>query len=473
MKLATRLGLSISVGILGVLGVGAWLWVGWQRAEYRDDVVRDHYVLGRALAGSAELVWRTQGRERALELVEQINRREERMSVRFVRLEAPAGDARRPLLSGVKLDPERPYFSTVRELPGEPPSIVSYVAAPVADRRDGAIEFVEPLAQEQAHARQVLAQALAATALLLLLCTAIALFFGFVFVGRPLRRLTEKARRIGAGDLSGPLEVRQHDEVRELADEMNAMCVRLAEANARVGAESEARIRALQELRHADRLRTVGEVASAMAHELGTPLNLVRMRGEMVATGEVEGEGCRRAGEIIVRESDRMSSIIRQLLDFSRREAPRIARDDLRRVAHETVRMLAPLAERNAVALELKGDGPVHLEIDGNQIRQALTNLVHNAIQATPAGGRVAVEVTANGEGARVVVRDSGAGIAPEHLSRIFEPFFTTKRPGEGTGLGLSVADGIVREHGGSIEVASEPDAGSRFTIHLPREARR
>jgi signal transduction histidine kinase len=473
MKLATRLGLSISVGILAVLGAGAWVWVDWQRAEYRADVVRDHYVLGRALAGSAELVWRTQGRERALELVEQLDRREERMSIRFVRLKTPPDASRRPLLTGVDLGPERPYHSTVRQLPGEPPAVVSYIAAPIADRQDGAIEFVEPLAEEEAHARDVLTQALAVTAVLVLSCTAIALFFGFAFVGRPLRRLTEKARRIGAGDLSGPLLVRQRDEVRELADEMNAMCERLAEAHERVGAESEARIRALQQLRHADRLRTVGEVASAMAHELGTPLNLVRMRGEMVATGEVEGDGCRRAGEIIVRESDRMAVTLRQLLDFARREAPRIATEDLSRVARETVRLLAPVAERSGVALDLSAGEPVPLEFDGNQIRQALTNLVHNALQATPPGGRVSVSVGTNGAGALVEVRDTGEGIAPEHLSRIFEPFFTTKRPGEGTGLGLSVADGIVREHGGTIDVASEPGAGSRFTVHLPREVRR
>jgi signal transduction histidine kinase len=193
----------------------------------------------------------------------------------------------------------------------------------------------------------------------------------------------------------------------------------------------------------------------------------------MVATGEVEGDVCRRAGEIIVRESDRMSAILRQLLDFSRREAPRTASEDLSRVARETVRLLAPVAERSGVTLDLRAEAPVHLEIDGSQIRQALTNLVQNALQATPSGGRVAVEVAAGADGARVHVRDSGGGIAPEHLSRIFEPFFTTKRPGEGTGLGLSVADGIVREHGGTIEVASEPGAGSRFTIHLPGEVRR
>ena len=174
-----------------------------------------------------------------------------------------------------------------------------------------------------------------------------------------------------------------------------------------------------------------------------------------------------------------MAGIIRQLLDFSRRTGAHLDDADLRQVAAGTLEMLGPLAEKRRVALCLTpGDDDVTVRADWNQIQQAVTNLVVNAIQATPDGGTVEVAVGraaagSDDPGNRVLlrVRDSGHGIAPDDLPRVFEPFFTTKDVGEGTGLGLAVAYGIVREHGGWIEVESELGKGSRFTIVLPASA--
>ena len=186
------------------------------------------------------------------------------------------------------------------------------------------------------------------------------------------------------------------------------------------------------------------------------------------------------SARIIVEQAARITAIIRQLLDFSRRRGPSLGPGDLRPLAGRTVELLATLARKRGVVLAVDApEGAVTAQIDPGQIQQVLTNLVVNGLQAMPTGGRLTLRLGRRhatpppdvdgpaGEYAAVTVEDQGDGIAPEHLPRIFEPFFTTKDVGEGTGLGLSVAYGIVREHGGWIDVESKPGAGSRFTFFL------
>jgi signal transduction histidine kinase len=315
---------------------------------------------------------------------------------------------------------------------------------------------------------------------------------GVWLVGRPIKTLINKARRVGAGDFSGRLHIPHAAEIGELATEMNLMSERLADAGKQLAAATTARIAAIEQLRHADRLSTVGKLASGIAHELGTPLNVVSGRAQLIAES-VQAGGADRIGgaaildvtdnvRIIVEQTRRMSAIIRQLLDFARRRGARKASYDLRQLVAQTVSMLQPLAEKRGVALAIEATtAPASAQVDASQIQQVLTNIVVNAIQSMPKGGTVTISLRPSSaqpppgaevtEGARfeIAVRDQGDGIAPEVLPHVFEPFFTTKAVGEATGLGLSVAYGIVQEHGGFITVESEPGQGSRFAIHLPR----
>jgi two-component system NtrC family sensor kinase len=276
----------------------------------------------------------------------------------------------------------------------------------------------------------------------------------------------DKTRRIGAGDLTGPLLLGGRDELARVAGALDRMCDRLAETR--------------DQLRHADRLSTVGKLASGIAHELGTPLNVVGGRAKRILRRAVPpdtGEDAR----IIVEQTDRMAAIIRQLLDFARRRGAARAPADVAGIARDVLRLLAPIAAKREVTLELDdGGAAARVPVDAGQIQQALTNLVMNGIQAMPRGGELRVAITRAratrpppGEGPEaeylvVRVRDAGEGIRPEHLPHVFEPFFTTKDVGEGTGLGLSVTYGIVAEHGGFIDVESEPGRGATFTVHLP-----
>jgi signal transduction histidine kinase len=309
----------------------------------------------------------------------------------------------------------------------------------------------------------------------IVLAGGIALWIGVILVGRPMRQLTEQARRIGGGDLTHRLKLAQHDEIGTLARELNASCDRLLLANARVHAETEARIAALEQLRHADRLKTVGQLASAVAHELGTPLNVVGGRAKLIAKGGLTHAEIDENATIIATQAERMAGIIRQLLDFARRRNLKRSTGDLRELVRRTADMLAVFARTRKVAIAVDvPPEPILLASDPG-LQQAIANVVVNGIQSMPAGGTLRVRVEPQGPdgracatACRIVVEDEGVGISPDHVPRLFEPFFTTKDVGEGTGLGLAVAYGIVSEHGGRIDVTSTLGRGSRFAIVLP-----
>jgi PAS domain S-box-containing protein len=286
-------------------------------------------------------------------------------------------------------------------------------------------------------------------------------------------RLTDSLR-----ELNATLE----NKVAERTVELEQRARQLEEAWAKVRSESEAKIAALEQLRHEDRLKTVGRLASGIAHELGTPLNVISGYAGMIAAGSLSSNDTVESARTIKSQSERIANIVRQILDFARRRPGQRITVDLQQLASQTLELIAPLAKKQNVKLVLaNGDGTAVVNVDVEQIRQVLLNLVTNAVQAMLHGGNVELTIGAAAEPLPegrtdprryvcISVLDEGEGIPQENLNRIFEPFFTTKGPGKGTGLGLAIADGIVREHGGWITVESAPAKGSRFCVYLPRE---
>jgi two-component system, NtrC family, sensor kinase len=485
MKLTRKLTIALACAILVVLGVDASLEVERKAQLFERSIRRDTQLLSRTIAASAARVWTTAGENQARDLVENANRKQSDVSIRWVSLQAPEGNPKRP-----EVPPEiiRPLVAagaaTMRwRAPGEATdSLYTYypIAIPLPER---AIEVRESLEPEREYVRHTVLRGIITTAVLVALCTGVAMIIGVLFVGRPVRRLVDQARRVGQGDLSPRLHLKQRDEIGQLADEMNAMCDRLSETRERLDSETSARMAALEQLRHADRLTTVGKLAAGLAHEIGTPLNVITGYAQLITDEYPDQSGAHRNAGIIAQQAERVAAIIRQLLDFARRRSPNPSRQDLCALARETTSLLGSLAHKHAVSLVLETpDAPVWTRADPGQMKQALTNLVVNGIQSMPEGGTVTVTVAKRravppadiagqpGDYPCLEVRDQGSGISSENLERVFEPFFTTKEVGEGTGLGLSVSYGIVREHGGWIEVESNQGAGSRFGIFLPRE---
>ncbi|HKO90271.1 MAG TPA: HAMP domain-containing sensor histidine kinase, partial [Polyangiaceae bacterium] len=357
--------------------------------------------------------------------------------------------------------------------------LVTYVAAPVADAVEGAIELAQPLASRTGYISRGVSNVLASSAAMLLVCGLIVALIGARLVGKPVSELIAAARRIGAGDFRAITAVQRKDEFGELARALSTMSLELDTARRNMTDETEARIRTLEQLRHAERLVTLGHLASVLAHELGTPLNVVAGHAKLIATGKLSGDPVRESGSVIGGQCERMTQIVRGILDYARRKPPRriwIPASDLVR---QVCDLLRGLAEQRRVKLFVEHpDAEAKLFVDPGQLQQAFINLVMNAIQASRSGSQVRLGVateerapTKAGSTPYVVlsVSDQGPGISPDSQEEIFQPFFTTKANGEGTGLGLSVARDIVREHGGFVEVASAPDEGSTFRVYLPQ----
>ncbi|MGE5181640.1 MAG: sensor histidine kinase [Acidobacteriota bacterium] len=231
---------------------------------------------------------------------------------------------------------------------------------------------------------------------------------------------------------------------------------------------------AVEQLRHAERLHVIGTLAAGVAHELGTPLNVITGAAEMIGDRDVPRTRVTELTALILRQTEQITSIIRHLLEFGRRGGTATTDVDADRAVAATAELLATTARKHhvelVVSLGLGADHPARAS--AREIEQVVSNLLLNGIQAMARGGtlRVATRLEQRPEGswAAIAVEDEGDGIRPEHLPYIFDPFFTTKGIGEGTGLGLSVSYGIVSDWGGRIEVDSQPGHGARFVVLVP-----
>ncbi len=219
----------------------------------------------------------------------------------------------------------------------------------------------------------------------------------------------------------------------------------------------------------ADKLSSIGLLAAGVAHEVNTPLAVISTYAQMLAK-QVSGDDQKsKLLEKIAKQTFRASEIVNSLLNFSRTSSTDFVDVEVNRSIRETLSLIDHQLQKAAIRTELSLDDTVpRLKGSGGKLQQVFLNLFLNARDAMPDGGILAVRTWASNESVLIEIADSGSGIAAEHLARIYDPFFTTKAPKKGTGLGLSVTYGIVREHGGTIEVQSQLGQGTRFTIELP-----
>ena len=263
--------------------------------------------------------------------------------------------------------------------------------------------------------------------------------------------------------------VSSSEQYQHLQETVHQLRTTQVELRARIAAQQETESRLMQ----AAKLAAVGEMAAGIAHELNNPLTTVTGFSELILDETPKDAPHRADMEMILREALRARGVVRRLLDFARQGERTRAMSDMNEIADDVLALTRHLIHTSGVKLEvdLAKDLP-WVSVDSNQIKQVLLNLIHNALQAMPNGGRLQILTEVRQKDNRkwvvVTVKDSGMGIEPQNKDRIFEPFFTTKGNVGGTGLGLAVTYGIVTDHGGTIEVESRPNAGSSFVVWLP-----
>jgi signal transduction histidine kinase len=224
-----------------------------------------------------------------------------------------------------------------------------------------------------------------------------------------------------------------------------------------------------EQLRHADRLATIGQLAAGVAHEMNEPLSNVLGFAQLALKAPGTPQPVVDDLREIVSASLRAREIVKKLLLFARQTPPKKTSTNLNELVEDALFLLEAGCETQGIKIirRLTADLPT-IEADPVQIRQVLVNLTVNAMQAIATEGTVTVETKAEDQLVVLSVTDTGHGMSPEILSKIFSPFFTTKDVGEGTGLGLSVVHGIVTAHGGTIDAESRGGSGSRFIVRLP-----
>jgi len=320
----------------------------------------------------------------------------------------------------------------------------------------------------------------------ILAISAIVVLALMLFVGRPVKGLVLGTRKVADGDLEYRIPIETEDEMGHLARSFNDMTAKLWMANQEITGwvktleqRVEDRTKQLQEtqsqLVHAERLATLGKIAATVAHEINNPLSgvftYVKLMERRIGEGKAAAADIGKYREYlstISREVQRTSSIVMNLLDFTRPKEPSRKAVDLNRLVEESIAIVRGKMGSYGVRLENRMEPLPEILADPAQIQQVFINILVNACEAMNQGGVLTIRSDRDEPGRTVAVSfaDTGPGIPPDDLPRVFDPFFTTKE--KGTGLGLSVAHGIVTRHRGRIEVTSSGRDGTIMTVVLP-----
>ncbi|HEX6839366.1 MAG TPA: ATP-binding protein [Polyangia bacterium] len=541
MKIGTRITLTTVTLVLLTLGLYGWVSLRTRRAELSADLERQMELVGASVRVALEaslkdgvvahrapaLVARWQDAEPTIRfIIFQLDEWQPSMQTpAYVVATRAAATKNGQLVPGaISTDDKSPYVyipapfdgtraqrlqrMIINKMPiGEHIDVDGSPAyallEPVRDGQDRVVAALELVRDEEdmAHAilesRRTIIWALVALSVLL---ACLVWLSTRATIGGPLRRLVEAIDDVTHGDLGRVILAERDDEVGALADRFNNMTASLREARKQVLDGVDAKLALEARLRHSEKLATIGQLAAGIAHEVGTPLNVIGGRARQLEKKAVDPAEVAKNAGIIATQTQRITKIIQQLLDFARRPASTRKHVDLHTVAKDcldflehqlaTSRIDAKLrpftidstrTDGSAVAL-LPPEHPI-VQGDSDQLQQVCLNLCVNAIQAMPSGGalelatralirrRPGLDAADPGRYVVLEVSDTGVGIPIADRERIFEPFYSTKQ-GDGkeggTGLGLAVSVGIVKDHDGWIEIDNRAEGGTVFRVFLP-----
>ncbi len=301
--------------------------------------------------------------------------------------------------------------------------------------------------------------------------------FGIKYISKPLDILTKRMKKISSNDFTKEETLKTKDELYELEKAINSMCEKLELSRKNLDYETEKRIQVLEELKHSERLATIGKISSGIAHEIGTPLNVIQGRASMIINEKLNQNEIKDFSKIIIDQAKKMTDIIQQLLNYARIEVTDFKKNDIIKLINNSIILLSPIIKKSNIEINFNRKfSEFELIIDSTSVQQVITNILMNAIDAMPDGGKIEISIDEKEliyneklkKYFEIKITDNGEGIPEENLERIFDPFFTTKKKEKGTGLGLSISNNIIESHKGFIKVESKINKGSVFSIYLP-----
>jgi len=337
---------------------------------------------------------------------------------------------------------------------------------------DGTLGYLLLSSYEQPlRALETTQRVLLVVSLLAILAGSAVVWFLVSRATEPLRELRDNVEAVGMGDFSRRVEVRSADECGDLALAFNHMTENLKQSRAQLELTVETLKTTQAQLIQSEKLSGIGEFVAGVAHELNNPLTSVMGFSELLKQSDKDPQH-RRYLEMVHKSAQRCQKIVQALLSFARRHQPERKPTCLNGLVEAALEILNYQLRTSNIAVTTQFDPRLpQAMVDPHQVQQVFLNIINNgrqAIEAHQPKGWIKITTEARAERVRVTIQDSGPGIAGENLSKIFDPFFTTKEVGSGTGLGLSLCYGIIKEHGGTITARSKPGEGASFVIELP-----
>lgn len=482
-----KLTLSLFVLSFVVFGLYGAIHMRAEREELRLAMEQATRILASSLQVSVENALRDRQLEDVRELLQQLERIDPSIHIRVYiddsRVMASDTNTHQDWPDSLEQTLQRIADKGETRLfyfPADKPAHI-FLSLPFADAKTvtrGNLTVVRSLSVMNQDLRATERNILVALAAFVLVTSLLCLVLMRVYIARPLKRLGQGMRDFRDGTKPPePLPVVGNDELAAVTREFNRMIAELTEAYRQLDESTQQRRRLQRALQEADKLIAIGQLSAGLAHEIGTPLQIVNGRARALAGCAETSADVRRAAEIMVAQTERITRIVQRLLDFVRRKPPEPVPCDTGAVIAEVLDMLRYEARRHAIDLRFTRPDRCLLALTHKDwLQQIVLNLVSNALAATDKGGTIIVDLREavmrrTGEAVpalQLTVKDNGKGIASEHLPQLFEPFFTTRGERGGTGLGLAMVKSIVTEMGGTVAAESGLGLGSCFTVHFP-----
>lgn len=486
MPIIYKLAISLFALSLTVFGIYGTYQIRSESQDLRDAVEQETRLLANSLLVSVENALRDHQIEDVQKLMQQLERIKPSVDVRiYIQNDNIIRSDAESLVWPKKV--EQTLYQAAKEgelkqfyYPVDAPQlfILSLPFNEISSTLRGNVAIVRSLQSMNKNLSKTKTYILLSLITFILFTSLLCLLLGHVYISLPLQRLRQAMRAFRDSTAPPePLPVSGKDELAVVTQEFNRMTAELFSAYRRLDVETEHRRKLQRVLQDADKLISIGQLSAELAHEIGSPLQIVNGRARALAKCNDDYDEVRRIANILVDQTDRITRIVQRLLEFAPRHSTEPMSCDAIAASAEVIDMLGFEARRQGVTMTFAHPESLPLiSINKDSIQQIVLNLLTNALAAMVNTGTITIELSQASiiyadqtiPALRLTVSDTGTGIAPEHLSRLFEHYFTTRGRQGGTGLGLAVVKTLVTEMGGSVMAESESGKGSLFTIYLP-----